>query len=43
MNKAQNKRFDKIIVKIKDNGIGIEEEELEHIFNKFYKIRIFFN
>ena len=29
---------EEIIVKIKDNGIGIEEEELEHIFNKFYKI-----
>lgn len=32
------KNNEEIIVKIKDNGIGIEENELEHIFNKFYKI-----
>ncbi len=32
------KNDEEIIVKIKDNGIGIEEEKLEHIFNKFYKI-----
>lgn len=30
---------DKIVVKIKDNGIGIEEESLNHIFDKFYSTK----
>ena len=29
---------DKIIVKIKDNGIGMEKEEVEKIFSRFYQI-----
>lgn len=30
---------DKIAVKIRDNGIGIEEESLNHIFDKFYSTK----
>lgn len=28
----------KIIIKIKDNGIGMETEELQNIYNRFYQI-----
>ena len=28
---------DKVIVEVKDNGIGIKEENLEKIFDKFYQ------
>lgn len=28
----------KVFVKIKDNGIGINEEELKYVFDRFYKI-----
>ncbi|NLP35323.1 MAG: cell wall metabolism sensor histidine kinase WalK [Clostridiales bacterium] len=31
------KKTDKIVVTIRDEGIGIEPSELEHIFEKFYK------
>lgn len=31
------KKTDKIIVTIRDEGIGIEPSEIEHIFEKFYK------
>lgn len=32
------KREDKIIVKIKDNGIGMDKEELEKIYTRFYQV-----
>ena len=28
----------KAVVTVEDNGIGIKEEELEHIFQRFYKV-----
>lgn len=32
-----NEQNEKVMIKVKDNGIGIEEEELELVFNRFYK------
>ena len=31
-----NKRFDKIIIKVSDNGIGIPKEKQSHLFQRFY-------
>ncbi|MGN7399211.1 sensor histidine kinase [Cytobacillus praedii] len=32
-----NEQNEKVMIKVMDNGIGIEEEELELVFNRFYK------
>jgi len=31
-----NKRYDHIIIKVKDNGIGIPKEKQNHLFRRFY-------
>lgn len=31
-----NKRFDHIIIKVRDNGIGIPKEKQSHLFRRFY-------
>ena len=31
------KEYNNALIIIKDNGQGIEEEELEHIFDRFYR------
>ncbi len=30
--------YESIIIKVKDNGIGIPKENLEHIFDRFYRV-----
>ncbi|MEM9888190.1 MAG: ATP-binding protein [Bacteroidota bacterium] len=32
------KKENQLLIKVKDNGIGIEERALEHIFDRFYQI-----
>ena len=36
---ACSKKTEKIIVSVKDNGIGIPGEDLQHIFSSFYRVR----
>ena len=31
-----NRRYDHIIIKVKDNGIGIPQEKMKNLFNRFY-------
>jgi signal transduction histidine kinase/DNA-binding response OmpR family regulator len=38
INRIQNNSNDFIVLKVKDNGLGISKEEQLHIFDKFYQV-----
>ena len=36
LNVATNNRFDRIIIQVKDTGVGIAQEKMKHLFTRFY-------
>jgi two-component system phosphate regulon sensor histidine kinase PhoR len=38
INVETKKQGDKVVVQIKDNGLGLSKEAQKHIFDKFYRV-----